>query len=59
MLVLPYKVPDTLQNPIILKQKQILESTFMPLKLKIVSKDSLFILNQYLNGFISTRTIAS
>ena len=29
----------------------------MPLKLKIVLEDSLFILNQYLQGFISKGTI--
>ena len=42
---LPYKVPDTHQNAIIPKRKNIFEFTFMPLKKKIVLKDSLFILN--------------
>ena len=57
MFRLPYKVPDTLRNTIILKRKQIFEFNFMSLKLKIVLKDFLFVLNQYLHGFISTRTI--
>ena len=57
MFGLPYKIPDTLRNAIIPKRKQIFEFIFIPLKLKIVLKDSLFILNYYLHGFISTGTI--
>ena len=53
----PTKVPDTLRNTIIPKRKQIFEFNFMPLKLKIVLKDSLLIANQYFHGFISTGTI--
>ena len=59
MFGLPYKVPDTRRNAVIPKRKQIFEFNFMPLKLKIVLKDSLFILNQYLHRFISTGTIVS
>ena len=59
MFGLPYKVPDTLQNAIFPKWKQIFEFNFMPLKLKIALKDSLFktLSNQYLHVFISTATI--
>ena len=57
MFGLPYKVPDTFRNVIVPKRKQIFEFNFVDLKLKIVLKDSLFILNQYLHGFISTGTI--
>ena len=39
------------------EQKQIFEFNFMPLKLKIVLEDSFFILNQYLQRFISKGTI--
>ena len=51
------EVPDTVRNDIIPKRKQIFEFNFMPLKLKIVLEDSLFILNQYLQRFISKGTI--
>ena len=57
MFGLPYKIPDTLRNVIIPKRKHIFGFNFIPLKLKIVLKDSLFILNQYLHGFISTGAI--
>ena len=57
MFGLLYKEPDTLRNAIVPKRKQIFEFNFMGLKLKIVLKDSLFILNQYLHGFIPTGTI--
>ena len=57
MFGLPYKVPDTLRNAIIPKRKQIFGFNFVPLKLNVVLKDSHFIINQYLHGFISTGTI--
>ena len=50
---LPYKVPDTLRNAVIPKRKQIFEFNFMLLKLKMVLKDSLFILiNIYMDLFL-------
>ena len=58
MFGLSYKVADTPRNAIIPKRKQVFGFNFMLLKLKIVLKVSLFILNQYLHEFISTGTTA-
>ena len=53
MFVLPYKVLDTLRNAIIIpKREHIFEYNFMPLKLKIVLKDSLFLINIYMDLFL-------